>query len=165
MSHAVVLPPEPELAALGFNVSRFEEDSLVLQREPFRLSWMLTQLVTFVFLIPKQVTSWEEMIADFEKLKKFAKRHKKTFLPMGLQCGYALLPIYIGTGFSDQLKETVRTKYTKRWCMFHLPSLLDIPTGECTTLAPNYIWGALYRGYIHETVTSVAEVVTKNAVS
>ena len=161
MSPGIALPPESEFAGLGFDVSRFESDSLVLHREPFRLSWMLTQLVTFVFVIPKQVESWEETSADYEKLTTYARQNKKTFLPKGFQCGYALLPIYVGAGFSDQLKQTVRTKYTKRWCMFHLPSLLDISTGECTTLAPNYIWGAIYRGYIHRTVTSVAEVVVK----
>ncbi len=165
MSSTIGLPPEADLAALGFTVHRYEADSLALQREPFRMSWIATQLVTFVFVIRRQVTSWEEMAADFAAMKSFAKQHKKTFLPMGFQCGYALLPIYVGAGFSDELRETVRSTFKKRWCMMHLPSLLDLATGECTSLAANHIWGVIYRTYVADTITSVSDVVVKHAAS
>jgi len=163
MVQAIQLPPEGDLAALGFTVHRYGEGGLALQREPFRVQWFLTQLVTFVFLIPRQVTSWGEMMADYDDLAAFAAQRKKTLLPRGFQCGLALLPIYVGHGFSDELKETVRTQSKKRWCMFHTPSLLDLAIGDCTALAPKYIWGAVYRGYINETVQSVSKVALRSA--
>ncbi len=163
MAHEIALPPESDFAALGFEVLRFGDASLALRREPFRASWVFTQLVTFVFVIRKQVTSWDELAADYDGQLAFAARNKKTFLPRGLQCGYALLPVYVGTGFPVELEEAVRTRFEKRWCVMHVPSLLDVATGKCSTLSSKHIWGAIYRGYVQDTIKSVAELVSRTA--
>jgi hypothetical protein len=156
------LPPQADFAALGFDVLPFGDGGLALRREPFRVSWIFTQLVTFVFLIPRQVESWDEMMADYDELRAFGSRHKKTWLGRGFQCGYALLPIYVGSDFALELHQVVQTKAKKRWSMFHVPSLLDLGSATCGTLASDQFWGVIYRSYIKESIVSVADVVLRS---
>ncbi len=131
----------------------------VLHREPFRLKWFATQLVTFVFVInhkPEDITSID---ADYAVMRKFASQHKRTWIPFALQCGYALLPIYIGESFSDSLIDQIQNRFKKRWCVFHVPSLLDSSTGTIHTLDHKSFWGCVYRKYVQSTVVQVADAV------
>jgi hypothetical protein len=47
-------------------------DVLVLQKEPFRFSWLATRLVTFVFLIRQRVETYPQVLHDYPALRKFA---------------------------------------------------------------------------------------------
>lgn len=128
----------------------------VLHREPFRLSWFATQLVTFAFVIHRRPENIESIDADYDAIRHFASRHKRTWLPLAFQCGYALLPIYIGESFDDSLIHEVENRFKKRWCVFHVPSLLDSRTGAVHTLDHKSLWGCIYRDYVHKTVAQVA---------
>ena len=128
----------------------------VLQREPFRLRWIATKLVTFAFVIHRSPEDIESIDTDYEAMRWFASRNKRTWLPLGVQCGYALLPIYIGESFDDSLIHEVESRFKKRWCVFHVPSLLDSSSGTLHTLRNKSFWGCIYRGYIRKTVAQVA---------
>lgn len=136
-----------------------EGDITVLHKEPFRFTWFATKLVTFVFLIRRPIETLSQAQEDYPSLRKFAGEHKRTFLPFGIQCGYALLPIYIAQTFPEALIEEVRSTYRKRWCVFHTPSLLNISTGRVVTLEHPYLWGRIYRDYLRATIDEIADRV------
>jgi len=165
MSNSIGRPANSDFFSLGFDVQHWRHggaDVLVLQKEPFRLQWIATQLVTFVFLIPRTVQNYDEIVDDYRSLRGFAGDHKRTWLPFGFQCGYALLPIYLGAGFNDSLKVSVRTTFKKRWCVFHAPSLFDLESRELTTLEAKSFWGCIYRSFISATVTEVVRVISED---
>lgn len=164
MSDGIRQTPDLGFLGLGYEVQHWrhrDADVLVLQKEPFRIQWLATQLVTFVFLIPRTVQSYDEIIDDYRSLRGYAGDHKRSWLPMGIQCGYALLPIYMGAGFSDSLKVSIRSTFKKRWCVFHVPSVFDLESRELTTLAANSVWGCIYRPFVTETIAAVAAVLGK----
>jgi len=159
MSSGIRRIPDSDYPRLGYDVQHWrhgDADVLVLQKEPFRLQWIATQLVTFVFLIPRTVQNYDEIVDDYRSLREYAGDHKRTWLPFGFQCGYALLPIYLGTRFNESLRESIRSTFKKRWCVFHAPSLFDLESHELTTLAAKSFWVCIYRPYIRETVKEVA---------
>ncbi len=165
MSDSSRRTPDSQYPGLGYDVHhwrRGDTDVLVLQKEPFRIQWIATQLVTFVFLIPRAVQHYDEIVDDYRSLRGYAGDHKRTWLPFGFSCGYALLPIYLGTGFNDTLKSSIRSTFKKRWCVFHAPSLFDLKSGELTTLAAKSFWGCIYRPFVTETVTEVARVISED---
>jgi hypothetical protein len=131
----------------------------VLHREPFRFKWFATQVVTFVFVIHQKPENIAAIDSDYAAMRTFASQHKRTWLPFAVQCGYALLPIYVGDSFSDSLTNEIQTRFNKRWCVFHVPSLLDATTGSVYTLRHRSFWGCVYREYIHTTVFQVANAV------
>ena len=136
-----------------------DQPVMVLHREPFRLKWFATQVVTFVFVIDRNPGDIESVDADYVALRKFASHNKRTWLPFAFQCCYALLPIYTGDLFSDSLVTEIRTRNKKRWCVFHVPSLMDSNTGTVYTLQHKSIWGGMYRSYIHTTIGQVSHAV------
>jgi hypothetical protein len=165
MSDGVKQTPDSEYVRLGYEVHDWrhgDANVLVLQKEPFRIQWIASQLVTFVFLIPRNVQSYDEIIDDYRSLREYAGDHKRTWLPMGFQCGYALLPIYLGVRFNDALRASIRSTFKKRWCVFHVPSIFDLESRELTTLAANSVWGCIYRPFVTKTVAEVAGVLGKD---
>ena len=159
----IKIPETHEFEAAGWIVHRWryknDEDVTVLQRESFRISWFATKLVTYVFLIPRGVGSFSEVVDDYASLRKFAGKNKRTLLPFTLQCGYAILPIYISNSFPHQVIQDVRTTCKKRWCVLHVPSLLEIETGSLHTLEAKSFWGSVYRDYIKITISEIANMV------
>ena len=147
----IKIPEKHEFETAGWIVHRWcyknSKEITVLQREPFRFSWIATQLVTYVYLIPCGVRAFSEVTDDYASLRKFAGDNKRTLLPFTLQCGYAILPIYISDSFPDQVIEDVRTTYKKRWCVAHAPSLLETETGRLHTLQAKSFWGCVYRKF------------------
>jgi GNAT superfamily N-acetyltransferase len=129
----------------------------VLHSEPFRWSWFATKLVSYVFVIHDTPDSYESVLDDYVALRGFASDHKKTRIPFSLQAGFALLPIYVGAGFNSDLVSQIESKYRKRWCVMHIPSLYDTQTYTCHTLSGNYFWGCVYREFVSETIRSIAE--------
>ena len=136
----------------------------VLQQEPFRLRWFATQLVTFVFIIQRTPEDIQSVDADYKSMRQFAGQHKKTWLPFSMHCGYALLPIYVGNSFSDSLIHEIRNRFRKRWCVFHVPSLLNSETGDLHTLEHNSFWGCMYREFVHTSIIQVAHAVQSGKV-
>ncbi len=136
-----------------------ERDVVVLHKEPFRFAWFATKLVTYVFLIRRSVETVQQIRDDYPALRAFAGEHKRTLLPFAFQCGYALLPVYVSETFPDALTEAIRSTYKKRWCVFHVPSLLEVGTGRLHSLERKSFWGCVYRRYIQATVDEVANVV------
>lgn len=161
------LPPDAIFADMGFTVHHWDTSQTgqvtALQREPFRLTWAATKLVTFVFLVHTDVTEYSDIVDQYPQLLDFAKRHKRTVLPKGIQCGYALLPIYIAESFEARLQERVRTDFKKRWCVFHVPALLEIATSNIVTLRHGSFWGEMYRDYVRATTLDVANAVVQTA--
>jgi hypothetical protein len=131
----------------------------VLQREPFRLTWLATQLVTFVYIIRRTPDDYQSVLNDYSALRSFAGNHKRTPLPFTIQCGYALLPIYIGHSFSESLITDIQTTYKKRWCVIHVPSLLESDTGGLHTLEAKSFWGCVYRDFVRATVADTARAI------
>jgi len=150
-------------ASRGWSVHSWpyaDQNVTVLQREPFRFTWFATKLVTFVYVINRTPDNYQSILDDYTALRKFASDHKKTLLPFAFQCGYALLPIYIGQSFSESLIADIRTTYKKRWCVFHAPSLLESDTGCLHSLEAKSFWGCVYRNFINTTVTDIATTLT-----
>jgi hypothetical protein len=157
---------DSEYSRLGYDIHHWQHgdaDILVLQKEPFRIQWFATQLVTFVFLIPRTVERYDDILDDYRSLRGYAGEHKRTWLPMGIQCGYALLPVYLGAGFSDSLKAATRSTFKKHWCVSHVPSLWDLNAREVTTLAAKSFWGCIYRPFISKTISEVVGVIAARA--
>ena len=155
-----------EFEAAGWAVHRWRysngEEVTVLQREPFRFSWFATRLVTYAFLIPRGVETFSEVADDYASLREFAGENKRTLIPFALQCGYAILPIYIYDSFPEQVIEDVRNTYKKRWCVFHAPSLLETESGHLHTLEAKSFWGCIYRKYIQSTIGEIVNMVFEN---
>ncbi|MDB2526659.1 hypothetical protein N9X53_08225 [Mariniblastus sp.] len=128
----------------------------VLQLEPFRLSWIATRLVTFVHVIRRTPDDYQSVLDDYNALRKYAGKHKRSFLPFAFQCAYALLPIYVGRQFSESLIADIHNQYKKRWCILHVPSLFDTDTAELHTLKAKSYWGCIYRPFIDETIAEIA---------
>src|SRR5436190_23488313 len=161
-------PPDDDVfQSMGFQVHHWAmhdgDDVVVLQKEPLRMEWYFTQVVTFLFLIRRHVDAIDELDHDFAPLLAFAKAHKRTWLPRGLQCGYALLPVYVGTDFNDDLKRRVRALPKKRWCLFHAPSLFDVETMRLTTVTGLSLWGRVYADYIYRTIGEATQVLVADA--
>jgi hypothetical protein len=141
-------------------------DVLVLHKEPVRIRWMATKLLTFIFLIPRNIWSYAQILEDYGYLLEFARNHKRSWLPLGFHCGYALLPIYIGSAFDKSLKEINRFKFKKHWCIFHVPSLLDMKSRELVSLTtPPFAGDLFYFPFISQTIFEVAEMVFRNVES
>ena len=159
----IKIPEADEFEEAGWIVHRWQykngKEVIVLQREPFRISWIATQLVTYVYLIPCGVMAFSEITDNYASLRKFAGENKRTLLPFTLQCGYAILPIYIHESFPQQVIEDVRTTYKKRWCVLHTPALLETETGSLHTLQAKSFWGCIYRKYIQSTISEIADMV------
>jgi hypothetical protein len=139
------------------------QEIMVLHREPFRLQWCATQLVTYVFLIHNTPEDYQSVLDDYAALRAFADNFKQTWLPFGFQCGFALLPIYIGQNFSRSLVTEVHRNFRKRWCVVHVPSLFDIETGQLDTLEANSFWGCVYRSYIRATIADTVNLLPGTA--
>lgn len=139
-----------------------DQEVLVLHQEPFRLDWIATQLVTYVFIIERTPDNYQAILDDYAALREFAGQHKNTILPFGFQCGYALLPIYVGGPFSEALIADVKNTYRKRWCVFHTPALLERDTGKLHTLETKSFWGCIYRDYIESALNETALVLNEN---
>ncbi len=135
----------------------------VLQREPFRMKWIATKLVTYVFLIHRTPKDYLSVLSDYPALRQFAGDHKQTWLPFGVQCGYALLPIYIGRGFPEYLIGDIRTTYRKRWCVLHVPSLFDLDSGQAFTLQAKSLWGCVYRNFIEDSIAQTTHALAPAA--
>jgi hypothetical protein len=151
-----------QFEALGWMVHDWRhagQEITVLHREPFRLQWCATQLVTYVFLVRKTPEDYQSVLDDYAALRAFADNFKQTWLPFGLQCGFALLPIYIGQGFSPSLVTEVHRNFRKRWCVAHVPSLFDVETGQLDTLEANSFWGCVYRPYIRATIADTVKLL------
>ena len=132
------------------------QEVTVLQAEPFRMEWVATQLVTYVFLIRRKPVDYQSIANDYPALRRFASEHKRTILPFSIQCGYALLPIYVADSYSDALVEDVATIYRKRWCVMHVPTLVESNGGRVHTLTAESLWGCIYRKYIASTIHQVS---------
>ncbi len=139
-----------------------DQEVQVLHQEPFRLSWVATQLVTYVFIIERTPENYQSILDDYAALREFAGQHKNTILPFTIQCGYALLPIYVGGPFSEELIADVQETYRKRWCVFHTPALLERNTGKLYTLEEKSFWGCIYRDYIESAINETALVLNEN---
>lgn len=151
-----------QLEASGWMVHDWRhagQDVTVLHREPFRLRWFATQLVTYVFLIRQTPADYQSALDDYAPLRAFADDFKQTWLPFGLQCGFALLPIYIGQEFSPSLVTEIRRNFRKRWCVSHIPSLFDAETGQLDTLEAKSFWGCVYRPYIRDTISDTVKLL------
>jgi len=133
------------------------QEITVLHREPFHLRWFATQLVTYVFLIRQTPEDYQSVLDDYAALREFADNFKQSWLPFGLQCGFALLPIYMGQGFSQPLVTEIRRNFRKRFCVVHIPSLFDVETGQLDTLVANSFWGCVYRPYIRATIADTVK--------
>ena len=136
----------------------------VLHQEPFRLKWFATQLVTFVFVIQRTPDNFQSVENDYSAMREFAGQHKKTWLPFSLHCGYALMPIYVGRAFPDSVIHEIRNRFRKRWCVFHVPSLLNSETAELYTLEHKSFWGCMYRDFIHTTISQTAHAIHSGAI-
>ena len=112
-----------------------------------------------MFIIDSQITTYSEIEELYSHLLEFAKKHKRTLLPRGLQCGYALLPIYIADRFESSVRDRVRTSFKKRWCVLHVASLYEIATGDTVTLEDGSRWGKLYWKYIRTTIRDVTDSI------
>ncbi|MCA9005687.1 MAG: hypothetical protein KDA70_10490 [Planctomycetaceae bacterium] len=139
-----------------------DQEVQVLHQEPFRLTWFATQLVTYVFIIERTPENYQSILDDYAALREFAGQHKNTVLPFGIQCGYALLPIYVGGSFSEELIIDVQNTYRKRWCVFHAPALLEQDTGKLHKLEAKSFWGCVYRDYIESVINETALVLNEN---
>lgn len=135
----------------------------VLHREPFRWRWLGTQMVTFVFLVDRAPESLETVVSDFESMHQFASQQKKTWLPFGFQCGFALLPIYIGEAFPDALVEEIRGCNRSSYCVLRIASLLDLQSGTVHTLEQRFLWGCVYRSYLLATIQHVTTALHRGS--
>jgi len=142
-----------------------DQEVTVLQREPFRISWCATQLVTFVYVIHRVPENYQSVLDDYAALRDFASKHKRTLLPFSIQCGYALLPIYVGESFSESLCADIRTTYKKRWCVLHAPALLETSTGRLHKCEAESYWGCIYRDYINSVLAETALVLNTGSQS
>lgn len=168
MDNPYLVPTEantfPAVDELG-GWRRYEwNDTAVFHREPFRWRWGATQLVTFAFVIPRQPDNIKEIDADYDSLRRFAVTHKQTWLPIGFQCGYALLPIYLGTEFQPELIRKIENRFVKHWCVMHSPSLYDTSSGHLYSLNRRSLWGSLYRRYMTSCVQEISEQLRKNSI-
>ena len=160
----MLMIPEREYGERGWIVHRWNyknDEITVLQREPFRLSWFATQLVTFVFLIPYGVEDFSEIANDYSLFRKFSGKNKRSQVPFLLQCGYAILPIYISGSFSSQVIENVQTTEEIKLGVFYNPSLLETQTGHLYTLKRKSTYGCVYRNYMHSTICEIANLVMR----
>jgi len=135
------------------------QEITVLHREPFHLRWFATQLVTYVFLIRQTPEDYQSVLDDYAALREFADNFKQSWLPFGLQCGFALLPIYMGQDFSLSLVTEIHRNFRKRFCVVHVPSLFDVEAGQLDTLMTNSFWGCVYRPYIRATIDETVKLL------
>ena len=145
---------------LGFAVESWNSKELgnvvVYHKEQFRIKWFATKLVIYVYIIDSTPTDYVQTEIYYDLLMAYARTNKKSILPRGLQLGYALLPIYIGSDFSSALIEDVKTKFIKKWCVFHVPSLYDAKAGELISWETRSYWGIIYAGFIRKTIEASA---------
>ena len=162
----ISVPNTRILEAAGWLVHPWRDaegrDVTVLHREPFRISWWATRLVTYVFLVPGSVDDYASILAEYAAFRKFAAENRRTLLPPGMQCAYAILPVYLGNSFPSQLVKDVNSIYQKRWCMLYLPSLLETQTAHLHTLESKSLWGCAYRDYLRATLGEVVNFLSEN---
>jgi hypothetical protein len=137
-----------------------DQNVTVLHREPFRLSWLATQLVTYIYIINRVPDTYQSVLDDYASLRRFAKQHKQTLLPFGFQCGYALLPLYVGQAFPEPLIRDIQQTFKARWCVMHVPSLLESNSGRLHTLEAKSFWGCIYRKFITSAVDATARTLS-----
>jgi hypothetical protein len=158
------IPPAETFEPMGFEVTDWQHPELglvrVLHREPFRMRWFATKLVTFAFLAQWRPPDCGWLFDAIESYREYVRTHKRTRLWLGVQCAHLMLPFYVSTGFAAELQGAVRTQPTVMRAEFHVPTLVDTAEAKVVTLESYPAWGTAYHDYMRQTVADIsAELV------
>ena len=71
-------------------------------------------------------------------------------LPVGFQNGLAVLAVTATESAPPGAIDEATRRPDKRWSVFPLPVLVDVPRGQAYAPSGLMMWGALYQGYLGE---------------
>ena len=82
--------------------------------------------------------------ALFDAGFRFAKKANRVPLFRGLQFGFMVIPVLVGSSPDASLVEAVSQCPKKRWALFEYPVVVDLSLNEATYFTGKALWGALF---------------------
>ena len=121
----------------------------------FRLSWMATQLNTFVIVGETEQKIDLRTIDMFSALAfQFALANNKGW-PRGLQAGIGSVAILKGSEIDPAAFTFVSNLTRKHWSAFEIPVIYDTARHQTLRYRSTPLWGALYFSYFGKLIDGV----------
>ena len=127
----------------------------------FRVSWMLTQLNTFLIVTEMEQVDVPDVRAFTDAAFEYAISNSKGW-PRGFQAAIAALPCIVCDTATDAAKDLVMRTPQKHWSAFELPSIFETATNRIYTYSSTPAWGAVYFGYFRKLVKTHFSEAAKN---
>lgn len=144
---------ERRLVSRGYRVADAPIESLpgarVFRRSEFRVSWIFTQLHTFVVVIDVDHVD-EAMLTGRGARSGEGALPQKGGLPRWLGSGLAVLPVVVCRTADDSALHAAASKPMTRFGAFELPILVLPERGRAVTSSQARLWGAVYQDFLGE---------------
>lgn len=119
------------------------------RRADFRVSWILTQLHTFVLVHEIEVATAQTVRDAADRGAAYAIEHKGG-LPRWLSSGVAALPVVVCRTADEAAIELASQQPRVRFGAFSVPVVVELDRERLTTCSEPRIWGAVYLGFLGE---------------
>lgn len=133
--------------------------SAIGYEKKFRLSWMATQLNTFVVVSDAggQSVSTGMIEEHLTEAFKYAKKHYKGW-PRGLQSGLGVISILIGDEVDADAQEyCLKLKSGKKWAGFSIPVTISRASGQVYFFKSKPMWGRIYYPYFEKMIKGLCK--------
>lgn len=120
--------------------------STIGYEKKFRLSWMGTQLNTFIVVsdFENEEVNWYTLEKHMYESFKFAEKNYTGWI-RGLQSALGVISVLITDKITDDAKDyCLKLKTGKKWAGFTIPVVVDSKTGTIYCFEKNPMWGRIY---------------------
>jgi hypothetical protein len=119
------------------------------RRRDFRVSWVLTQLHTFVVV---QAVPQANGLAVLEFMRHAVPWAKsvKGGLPVGLQTGLVVIAVTATERAQEDAMHAATAAQQKMWAAMPISVVVDVAMQRAYTASGNMLWGAAYQDFLGE---------------
>ena len=126
----------------------------------FKLSWLATQLNTFIIIGKTNEKITSDTIENFsDSCLKYALRNNKGW-PRGLQSGVGAIAILQGTDIDNDAVAYCHKLSKKHWSAFEIPVIYNLEKQQTIRFSNSPIWGLLYFPYFINTIDKITSQLT-----
>ncbi|PKB45047.1 hypothetical protein AX016_3283 [Cellulophaga sp. RHA19] len=134
-----------------------DKRSVIGYEKKFKLSWMATQLNTFIVVTDFKDEKITSTIVDQHLTESFNFTKKNyTGWPRGLQSAIGVVSILISNNIDEDAKEYCKKlKSGKKWAGFTIPVIFNPDTKEVHQFDKNPMWGRIYYPHFKKMINSL----------
>jgi hypothetical protein len=153
---------ERRLSGAKFSVTRGmlpPGESVVAQRKPFRVRWMLTQLKTTVLVTATETATgqgWESFVRGAFELAKGIEGG----MPTGFQSGIGAVPVLVANVAEPEAVAAAAQRPQYQWFRgIAMPALVELSSGRVTQYDGRIMVGAIYVPFLRKQRDLVTSIV------